>query len=53
MLLALIFCLYFHGLWTGFQLAARAWKFEKDKPIHITVTRRDFLDVAVMLGFVL
>ena len=50
MLLALIFCLYFHGLWTGFQLAARAWKFEKDKPIHITVTKRDFLDVAVMLG---
>ena len=50
LLLALIFCLYFHGLSTGFRLAASAWKFEKDKPIHITVTRRDFLDVAVMLG---
>lgn len=46
LLLALIFACIF----TGFQLAARAWKFEKDKPIHITVTRRDFLDVAVMLG---
>ena len=50
LLLALIFCLYFHGFSTGFQLAARAWKFEKNKPVRITVTRRDFLDVAVMLG---
>lgn len=47
LLLALIFCLYFHGLSVGSECMG---KFEKDKPVHITVTKRDFLDVAVMLG---
>ena len=48
LLLALIFCLYFHGLSTGFQLAARAW--EKDKVAHVVITGRDILRIAIMLG---
>lgn len=49
LLFAMMICLYFHGLSTGFQLAARAWE-KKDKVVHIPVTGRDVIGILAMFA---
>ena len=48
LIIAFMFCLYAHGLMTGFQIASRGWA--KGKDTDVCVTKKDMMRILLMLS---
>lgn len=48
LIIAFMFCLYMHGLMTGFQIASRGWA--KGKETEVGVNKKDMMRILLMLG---
>ena len=48
LIIAFMFCLYAHGLMTGFQIASRGWT--KGKETEVGVNKKDMMRILLMLS---